>query len=86
MDQAVEANSTDADFQAIGATILGIAYDHWRKIAMVVWKTTEALKLTYPGLSDILYAERLHLALKPTAAPSLPDNMNPARPIMFILE
>ena len=68
LDQAVEAKLTNADFQAMGATILGIAYGRWRKITMVVWKTTKAFTLKYPRLSDILYTKRLHLALKPAAA------------------
>jgi len=58
-EQLLVARLSDADLQAIDATILGNSCDRWQKVAMVVALTEDALKNRYPGLSYIFYAQRL---------------------------
>jgi hypothetical protein len=58
-EQAVVAKLTDADLQAIDATILANSSNRWLKVARVVLHTERALSDRYPGLSYIFYAQRL---------------------------
>jgi hypothetical protein len=58
-EKSVAAKLSDADVQAIDATILANSSDRWYKVARVVGSTEDALKLRYPGLSYVFYAHRL---------------------------
>lgn len=58
-EQSVVAHLNHADLQAIDATILAQASDHWLKVARVVGSTADALEVQYPGLSYVYYAQRL---------------------------
>jgi hypothetical protein len=54
---------TEADLEKIDDTILSFANPNWRKVALVIIKTEDALTNRYPDLSYIFYAQRLiHLA------------------------
>ncbi|HWY76445.1 MAG TPA: DUF3658 domain-containing protein [Verrucomicrobiae bacterium] len=55
----VVARLSEADLQAIDATILGNCSDRWFKVARVVVLTGEALARRYPGLSYVYYARRV---------------------------
>lgn len=58
-EQAVVARLSEADIEAIDATILAKSIHRWRKVARVVAEAMAALEDRYPDVSYIFYAQRL---------------------------
>jgi len=58
-EQAVVAKLSEADIEAIDATILAQCSKRWLKAARIVGATMGALEERYPEVSYIFYAQRL---------------------------
>jgi hypothetical protein len=58
-EQSAIAKLTEADLEAIDATILAECSKWWFKVARVVTRTEDALSSRFPGISYIFYTQRL---------------------------
>ena len=58
-EQLVAAKLKEADRHVIEATILANCSERWLKVARVVTRTADALKMRYPGLTYVFYTECL---------------------------
>lgn len=58
-EQSIVSRLSDADLEAIDATVLAVSSDGWFKVARVVTSIEDALKDRYPGLSYVFYAQRV---------------------------
>lgn len=56
---SIAAKLNEADRQVIEATILANCSERWLKVARVVGRTEDALRMRYPGLTCVFYTECL---------------------------
>jgi hypothetical protein len=60
-ERSLLAQLSSADLEAIDSAVFSCTHSRWRKVAMVVSLSMEALRQRYPGFTDVFYAERVRV-------------------------
>ncbi len=58
-ERSLVAKLSASEIESIDSAVLSCTHSQWRKVAMVVSLSMEALSRRYPQFSDVFYAERV---------------------------